>query len=78
MESLSKKESKFFSVTDSSKDITIKKISRQKFEFACHTSLKFLPENCQNANQNAKNLSSVAPVGSKIAPIMLEIKFYII
>ena len=32
----------------------------------------------QNANQNAKNLGSVAPVGSKIAPIMLEIKFYII
>ena len=45
------------------------------------TSLKFLPENwypCQNANQNAKNLGSVAPVCSKIAPIMLEIRFYIV
>ena len=59
-------------------DITIKKSSRQKFEFAWEPSWTFLPENCQNGNQNAKNLGFVAPVGSKIAPIMLEIKFYII
>ena len=55
-----------------------KKISRQKFELAVIPVWKFLPENCLNANQNAKNLGSVALVGSKIAPIMLEIKFYII
>ena len=52
----------------------LKKNSRQKFEFAWEPVRNF----SRKFGQNAKNLGSVAPVGSKIAPIMLEIKFYLI